>query len=96
MALWLEDHVFRVLRTSSALPVSGRTTGRSTWTTALAFSPARKRRRSSPAVLQILGTESKESNSWLWAWANRSNIPDRLLAGTRMVKSEAEQAEVVE
>ena len=40
---------------------------------------------------------SKVSNTWLWAWANEaSQIPDRLLAGARMVKSEAERAEAVD
>ncbi len=31
--------------------------------------------------MQVLGTESEQSHTWLWAWANRqSNIPPRLLA----------------
>lgn len=36
---------------------------------------------------QVLGSESEQSNTWLWAWANsRSNIPARLLSASLSIQ----------
>lgn len=41
---------------------------------------------------QLLGTESEESGTWLWAWANsQSHIPDHLLEACRTLKAYGEQ-----
>ncbi|GAB3842523.1 DUF6882 domain-containing protein [Hymenobacter jeollabukensis] len=45
--------------------------------------------------VQILGTFSHASQSWLWAWANtQSGIPERLLAQARQLKTYGEQQEI--
>ncbi len=37
--------------------------------------------------VQVLGTESEESSSWLWAWGNEaSGIPDRLLEAANSLR----------
>lgn len=37
--------------------------------------------------VQILGTESEQNNTWLWAWANQSGaIPDELLQSARQLQ----------
>ena len=39
-------------------------------------------------AFQVLGTESKDSNTWLWAWANtESGIPERVLASARDLRT---------
>jgi len=46
---------------------------------------------------QVLGTESDESRTWLWAWANKaSNIPDHLLQASRIMRAFGEQHEFPE
>jgi len=37
--------------------------------------------------VQVLGTESADSRTWLWAWANPSNIPEALLRSASELKS---------
>lgn len=99
MALRLEDHVFRVLENQFRLY---QFLGTHDWAFdmddgRLTFTNSETEEVLARCPVQILGTESKTSNTWLWAWANEaSQIPDRLLAGVRMVKSEAERAEIVE
>jgi hypothetical protein len=99
MALRLEDHVFRVLENQFRLY---QFLGTHDWDFdmdegRLTFSNSETKEVLARCPVQILGTESQASQTWLWAWANEaSNIPDRLLAGSRMVKSEAERAEVLE
>jgi hypothetical protein len=99
MALRLEDHVFRVLENQFRLY---QFLGKHDWSFnmddgRLTFTNSETKDLLARCPVQILGTESKESNTWLWAWANTaSQIPDRLLAGSRMVKLEAEKAELVE
>ncbi|GAB2944242.1 hypothetical protein GCM10027048_06230 [Hymenobacter coalescens] len=45
--------------------------------------------------VQILGTFSHASESWLWAWANtQSGIPERLLTQARQLKAYGEQQEI--
>jgi hypothetical protein len=45
--------------------------------------------------VQILGTFSHGSQSWLWAWANtQSGIPDALLRQARQLKTYGEQQEI--
>jgi hypothetical protein len=42
--------------------------------------------------VQLLGTESETSRTWLWAWANdASNIPDHLLTASLTLKAYGEQ-----
>jgi hypothetical protein len=46
---------------------------------------------------QLLGTESEESNTWLWAWANTdSKLPEHLLVASRVMKAFGEQHNVPE
>lgn len=99
MALRLEDHVFRVLENQFRLY---QFLGAHDWAFdmddgRLTFTNPETKEVIARCPVQILGTESKASNTWLWSWANdASKIPDRLLAGARMVKSEAERAEILE
>ncbi|MCC3156217.1 hypothetical protein LJ737_03160 [Hymenobacter sp. 15J16-1T3B] len=45
--------------------------------------------------VQILGTFSHSSESWLWAWANtQSGIPERLLTQARQLKTYGEEQEI--
>jgi hypothetical protein len=45
--------------------------------------------------VQILGTFSHSSQSWLWAWANtQSGIPPRLLEQARQLKTYGEEQEI--
>ena len=47
--------------------------------------------------VQILGTESELSNTWLWAWANRaSDIPPRLLTAAEQLRSLGEREGIAE
>ena len=47
--------------------------------------------------VQILGTVSEYSQTWLWAWANaESNIPPPLLAASQRMRSFGEENSVVE
>ena len=98
MALRLEDHVFRVLENQFRLY---QFLGTHEWSFDMeagrfTFVNSETKEVLARCPVQILGTESKESNTWLWAWANEaSQIPDPLLAGSRMVKSEGEKAEIV-
>lgn len=91
MSLQLESHVLRVLENQFKLFEA---LGPHNWSFdmnegTLAFT------KESGEVLakcpvQVLGTESKESNTWLWAWANpQSNIPAALLQGVKKVKEAA-------
>ncbi|MBL8799294.1 MAG: hypothetical protein JNM56_35740 [Planctomycetia bacterium] len=46
---------------------------------------------------QVLGTESEETNSWLWAWANEgSNIPPSLLQAVLQLKALGEEQQIAE
>ena len=47
--------------------------------------------------IQILGTESEISNTWLWAWDNRaSDIPRRLLTAAHQLHSLGEREGIAE
>ncbi len=47
--------------------------------------------------IQIIGTESTLSHTWLWAWANdASGIPSTLLQAARQLKALGEQIRVAE
>ncbi len=47
--------------------------------------------------VQVLGTESSVSNSWLWAWANRvSPLPERLLVSAKDLRAIGEQQGITE
>ncbi|MFC1464829.1 MAG: DUF6882 domain-containing protein [Candidatus Brachytrichaceae bacterium NZ_4S206] len=37
--------------------------------------------------VQVLGTESEDSHTWLWGWANPSGIPDALLKSANELKA---------
>lgn len=37
--------------------------------------------------VQVLGTESEDSHTWLWGWANPSSIPDALLKSANELKA---------
>jgi hypothetical protein len=42
--------------------------------------------------IQVLGTRSESSQTWLWAWANvQSQIPAQLLRGVEQIKAEGER-----
>lgn len=42
--------------------------------------------------VQLLGTESYESNTWLWAWANtQSNLPPKVLQSAQELRELGEQ-----
>ena len=42
--------------------------------------------------IQLLGSEAYDSDTWLWAWANKaSNLPDELLVSVARVRSVGEQ-----
>ena len=46
---------------------------------------------------QILGTESHETNTWLWAWANTgSNLPFALIQASLQMKQLGEQQQIPE
>ncbi|MBL8793997.1 MAG: hypothetical protein JNM56_08830 [Planctomycetia bacterium] len=46
---------------------------------------------------QVLGTESYENNTWLWAWANEgSNIPEKLLVSSLAMKALGEEQQIAE
>ena len=46
---------------------------------------------------QILGTESHETNTWLWAWANTgSNLPPALIQASLQMKQLGEQQQIPE
>ncbi|MGF1503843.1 MAG: hypothetical protein GYB64_09905 [Chloroflexi bacterium] len=48
-------------------------------------------------AVQLLGTQSDEHNTWLWAWANdASGLPDRLLRAARDLKAYGEQHDIAE
>jgi hypothetical protein len=46
--------------------------------------------------VQVLGTESEDSHTWLWAWANPSNIPEALLRSANELNSLGAAASVPE
>lgn len=47
--------------------------------------------------IQLLGTESTASNSWLWAWANTmSNIPSTLLQAANTLRAYGESSHIKE
>jgi len=47
--------------------------------------------------VQILGTESDVSNSWLWAWANKvSPLPATLLASANELRALGEREGIAE
>lgn len=47
--------------------------------------------------VQILGTESEQANTWLWAWANKaSNIPPQLLEAGLAMKELGEEHRIAE
>jgi hypothetical protein len=46
---------------------------------------------------QILGTESYQNNTWLWAWANTgSNLPPALIQASLQIKQFGEQQQIPE
>ena len=46
---------------------------------------------------QILGTESNETNTWLWAWANTaSNLPPALIQASLQMKRLGEEQNIPE
>src|SRR3989442_1317459 len=46
---------------------------------------------------QILGTESYETNTWLWAWANTgSNLPPALIQASLQMKQLGKQKKIRE
>jgi hypothetical protein len=56
------------------------------------FTPEDHRRAPVESTVQILGTASYRSRTWLWGWATRqSNIPASLLSGVERVRQQAEQ-----
>lgn len=46
--------------------------------------------------VQVLGTESEDSHTWLWGWANPSSIPDALLKSANELKAFGATANVPE
>ena len=47
--------------------------------------------------VQLLGTESEETQTWLWAWANEaSNIPPSLLQAALQLKALGEEQQIPE
>lgn len=47
--------------------------------------------------IQILGSESYQSDTWLWAWANtKSGLPEKLLRVAQQVREFGEQHEIDE
>jgi hypothetical protein len=47
--------------------------------------------------VQVIGTESEDSNTWLWAWANmQSHIPDTLLRSALELKALGEAEGIAE
>jgi hypothetical protein len=48
------------------------------------------------STVQILGSESKASSTWLWSWANESGFAHRALAAARRVKEIGEKEGVAE
>lgn len=47
--------------------------------------------------IQILGSESHQSDTWLWAWANtKSGLPDSLLQMAQQVRAFGEQHDIDE
>lgn len=99
MSLHLEDHIFRVLENQFRLY---QFLGKHNWAFnmdegQLTFTNAETGQALASCPVQILGTESTELGTWLWAWANTaSEIPDRLLSGVRKVKEAGERAEQLE
>jgi hypothetical protein len=47
--------------------------------------------------IQVLGTESEVSGTWLWVWANTSsNLPNHLLTASLVLKAYGEQHKIPE
>ncbi|BCX05412.1 MAG: hypothetical protein KatS3mg053_3350 [Candidatus Roseilinea sp.] len=46
--------------------------------------------------VQVLGTESEDSQTWLWGWANPSNIPAALLKSANELRAFGAAADVPE
>lgn len=46
--------------------------------------------------VQVLGTESEDSHTWLWGWANPSGVPDALLKSANELKAFGATANVPE
>jgi hypothetical protein len=46
--------------------------------------------------VQVLGTESEDSNTWLWGWANASGVPDTLLKAAHELKAFGATANIPE
>lgn len=46
--------------------------------------------------VQVLGTESEDSHTWLWGWANPSGIPETLLRSANELKALGATANVPE
>src|SRR5262245_57082899 len=92
MSLDLEDHVFPVLEAQTKLYDF---LGKHNWnfnmdTGVLTFTAAGDGRTLANCPVQILGSKSDYSNTWLWAWANEaSGIPPSLLRWAEPLKTQA-------
>lgn len=48
-------------------------------------------------AMQVLGTQSDQSNTWLWAWANeQSNLPAPILKTVNRIRAEGETKGIAE
>jgi hypothetical protein len=91
MALTLEDHVFRVLENQGKLYD---VLGEHNWSFGMATGTltfvSEKQEPLASCPVQILGSKSEYSNTWLWAWANEaSGIPTALLRWAETIKRQA-------
>lgn len=91
-SLRLEEHVFRVLEGQDKLTEF---LGEHDWNFSMSdevlrFSDAATGTLRATCPVQLIGTESKETNTFLWAWANQgSDIPAGLLRGVTRVRDKA-------
>jgi hypothetical protein len=89
MPLELDKYVFAMLETQTQLMDF---LGEYSWEFrmgegTIVFSFDDSQRRPIKCPIQLLGTVSYHSQTWLWAWANaQSNIPGSLLHGVERVK----------
>src|SRR4051812_5614895 len=92
MNLRLEDHVFRVVENQARLldGLAEFDWGLDLDTGLLTFTSTRGGRELARYPVQLIGSSSESSNTWLWAWANvESDLPPALLRGIEGVRAEA-------
>src|SRR5205814_580991 len=97
MDLVVEKHVFRVLANQYRLMEF---LGQHNWqfnmqAGRLTFTSQEDGRVQATCPIQVFGTTSSHSNTWLWSWANEeSGIPEALLCGSKKINEQGRKDNV--